>query len=168
MVSTRSPLIFFDRLPAYVRNKDGLPVPLDDCRRELVVANGCFDLLTVGHLKVLRTAASLAPYLLVAINSDVSVRSLKGPDRPFVPQEERAQLVASLCWVDAVAVFDGEEALERLLAHVRPAYLVKGAGSGPTPGAQHAGAVVYVPQALTLSTTQLAERIRRTATERIN
>jgi cytidyltransferase-like protein len=100
MVSTRSPLIFFDRLPAYVRNKDGLPVPLDDCRRELVVANGCFDLLTVGHLKVLRTAASLAPYLLVAINSDVSVRSLKGPDRPFVPQEERAQLVASLCWVE--------------------------------------------------------------------
>lgn len=160
------PPIFFDRLPTHVRDAQGRLLAIADHRQELVVANGCFDLLTVGHLQVLHTAAAMVPYLLVAVNSDASVRSLKGPDRPFVPQEERARLLAALRWVNAVAVFDGEEALERLLAHVRPAYLVKGAGSGPTPGAQHAGAVVHVPAVPMLSTTQLAERIRRSALER--
>ena len=75
--------------------------------RTIALANGCFDLLHVGHVRYLMGAAAEANVLVVAINDDLSVRALKGPDRPVMPAAERAELVAALEVVDYVLVFSG-------------------------------------------------------------
>jgi D-beta-D-heptose 7-phosphate kinase / D-beta-D-heptose 1-phosphate adenosyltransferase len=98
-------------------------------QRRVVFTNGCFDILHVGHLALLRHAASLGDVLLVAINSDASVRRLKGPGRPLVPEEGRARMLAALECVDAVVRFDEETPLQ-ILAQLRPDVLVKGADYG--------------------------------------
>ncbi|HEY8393550.1 MAG TPA: adenylyltransferase/cytidyltransferase family protein, partial [Thermaerobacter sp.] len=94
-------------------------------RGAVVLTNGCFDLLHAGHLKTLETARSLGDVLVVGINSDASVRRLKGPGRPLVPQQQRALLVAALECVDFVTIFDEDTAV-RLVYTVRPAWYVKG------------------------------------------
>jgi rfaE bifunctional protein nucleotidyltransferase chain/domain len=81
---------------------------LHEQRQTVALANGHFDLLHVGHLRYLRAAAREADVLVVAINNDASVESLKGPGRPIVPAEERAELLAALEPVDFVVVFDGD------------------------------------------------------------
>ena len=81
---------------------------LHEQRQTVALANGHFDLLHVGHLRYLRAAAREADVLVVAINNDDSVESLKGPGRPIVPAEERAELLAALEPVDFVVVFDGD------------------------------------------------------------
>jgi rfaE bifunctional protein nucleotidyltransferase chain/domain/rfaE bifunctional protein kinase chain/domain len=91
----------------------------------VVATGGCFDLLHVGHLATLRAARQLGDYLVVCLNSDRSVRALKGPTRPLVPQADRARLVAALDCVDAVVTFD-ELTPERLLDQLRPDIWVKG------------------------------------------
>jgi len=91
----------------------------------IVFTNGCFDLLHVGHLALLREAAALGDVLVLAINSDASVRRLKGDDRPLMPQDERAALLAALDCVDAVTIFDEDTPLETL-ERVLPDVLVKG------------------------------------------
>ncbi len=99
-----------------------------ECRsqgKRLVLANGCFDLLHVGHVRYLRAARSLGDVLLVALNGDASVRRLKGPGRPLIPAEERAELVGALRGVDAVVVFDDDRA-DRLIARLRPDVHAKG------------------------------------------
>jgi D-beta-D-heptose 7-phosphate kinase / D-beta-D-heptose 1-phosphate adenosyltransferase len=91
----------------------------------VVATGGCFDLLHVGHLATLRAARQLGDCLVVCLNSDRSVRALKGPARPLVPQADRARLVAALDCVDAVVTFD-ELTPERLLDQLRPDIWVKG------------------------------------------
>ena len=94
-------------------------------QKTVVFTNGCFDLLHPGHVRLLEAARSRGDVLVVAINSDASVRRLKGQTRPILPQHERAAILASFEAVDAVTVFDEEtpcELLERLL----PDVLVKG------------------------------------------
>jgi rfaE bifunctional protein nucleotidyltransferase chain/domain len=91
----------------------------------VVATGGCFDLLHAGHVATLEAARALGDCLIVCLNSDRSVRSLKGPDRPLVPQHDRARLVAALGCVDAVAVFD-ELTPEPLLQRLRPDVWVKG------------------------------------------
>jgi D-beta-D-heptose 7-phosphate kinase / D-beta-D-heptose 1-phosphate adenosyltransferase len=98
-------------------------------QRRVVFTNGCFDILHVGHLALLHHAASLGDVLLVAINSDASVRRLKGPGRPLVPEEGRARMLAALECVDAVVTFDEDTPLEAL-EKLRPDVLVKGADYG--------------------------------------
>jgi D-beta-D-heptose 7-phosphate kinase/D-beta-D-heptose 1-phosphate adenosyltransferase len=93
--------------------------------RRVVLSNGCFDLLHAGHLACLEEAARLGEVLCVAVNADDSVRRLKGPGRPVVPQQERALLLAALDCVSHVAVFS-EDTPHELLRHVRPDVLVKG------------------------------------------
>ena len=93
--------------------------------KRLVLANGCFDLLHVGHVRYLRAARSLGDVLLVALNGDAAVRRLKGPGRPLMPAAERAELVGALRGVDAVVVFDDDRA-DRLIARVRPDVHAKG------------------------------------------
>ncbi|HJT30730.1 MAG TPA: bifunctional heptose 7-phosphate kinase/heptose 1-phosphate adenyltransferase [Pirellulales bacterium] len=93
--------------------------------RTIVLANGVFDLLHVGHVRCLEEAADQGEILIVAVNSDASARRLKGPGRPVVCARRRAQLIASLACVDHVAVFD-DDTPERLLSIVRPDVLVKG------------------------------------------
>lgn len=91
----------------------------------VVFANGCFDLLHVGHITLLEQARRVGDRLIVAINSDASVRRLKGPQRPIVEQEQRARVLAALAAVDAVVTFDEPTPLESILA-VRPDVIVKG------------------------------------------
>ena len=91
----------------------------------VVATGGCFDLLHVGHLSTLRAARKLGDSLIVCLNSDASVRALKGPTRPVVPQSERARLVAALDCVDAVVTFD-ETTPDQVLDQLRPDIWVKG------------------------------------------
>lgn len=93
--------------------------------RTIVLANGCFDLLHVGHVRYLAAAKKLGDILVVGINSDRQVAILKGPGRPVVPAEERAEMIASLRSVDAVTIFDEPTVTELILA-IRPDIHTKG------------------------------------------
>jgi len=133
--------------------------------RRIVLTNGCFDLLHAGHLALLSHAARLGDVLVLAINSDASVRRLKGAERPLVPQAERAALLAALTFVDAVTIFEEDTPLAVLQA-VRPHVLVKGGDYQPSEvvgrelveGA--GGRVVIVPLTPEKSTSSLVARIR--------
>ena len=91
----------------------------------IVLANGCFDLLHVGHVRYLRGAKALGGKLIVALNSDASVRQLKGEGRPLMPVDERAEIVAALTDVDAVVVFD-EPDVRGLIRELHPDVQAKG------------------------------------------
>lgn len=93
--------------------------------RRIVFTNGCFDLLHAGHIRYLRQAASLGDDLVVAVNSDASVRRLKGPTRPILPEDERAELLCALEMVHFVVLFDEDTPYEVIRALV-PDVLVKG------------------------------------------
>jgi D-glycero-beta-D-manno-heptose 1-phosphate adenylyltransferase len=93
--------------------------------RRVVLANGCFDLLHVGHVRYLTAARALGDVLFVGLNSDAAVSRLKGPGRPLAPATERAEMLAALRAVDHVVVFD-EDTADRLVALVRPAIHAKG------------------------------------------
>ena len=133
--------------------------------KRIVFTNGCYDLLHAGHLSLLHGAAKLGDILVLAINSDASVRRLKGPERPLVPQAERAALLAALACVDAVTVFDEDTPLATIEA-VRPHILVKGADYkaeqvvGREVVEAHGGHVALVPLLPQKSTTALVERIK--------
>lgn len=133
--------------------------------RRVVFTNGCFDLLHPGHIASLEQARSLGDVLIVGINSDASVRQLKGPGRPLLPQEERAEILAALECVDAVVIFDKLTPRE-VIARLLPDVLVKG---GDWPGDQivgreeveaAGGRVVSVPVVPGYSTSALLQRIR--------
>jgi D-beta-D-heptose 7-phosphate kinase/D-beta-D-heptose 1-phosphate adenosyltransferase len=96
----------------------------------LVFTNGCFDLIHPGHVAYLEEARALGDRLLVGLNTDASVRRLKGPARPLVPAEGRAAVLAALRCVDAVTFFD-EDTPRDLILRVRPAFLVKGGDYRP-------------------------------------
>ncbi len=101
--------------------------PLARARGDRIVfTNGVFDLLHLGHLRYLERARSLGDVLVVGVNSDESTRRMKGPTRPLVPADERAELLAALICVDYVTIF-GETSAEALLALLRPEVYVKGA-----------------------------------------
>jgi rfaE bifunctional protein nucleotidyltransferase chain/domain len=98
--------------------------------RRVVATNGCFDLLHVGHLRYLMQARALGDFLWVGLNGDASVRDLKGPNRPYVPEAERVELLAAWRTVDAVTIFPGVRATEFLRA-VRPDIYAKGGDYTP-------------------------------------
>lgn len=133
--------------------------------QRIVFTNGCFDLLHVGHLHLLREAAREGDILLVAVNSDESVRRLKGKNRPLISSTERTALLAALDCVDAVVVFE-EDTPRELLDEVRPDVLVKGADYavdevvGKNRIEKDGGKVVLIPLVPDRSTTDLVERIR--------
>jgi D-beta-D-heptose 7-phosphate kinase/D-beta-D-heptose 1-phosphate adenosyltransferase len=133
--------------------------------KRIVVTNGCFDLLHAGHLSLLGHAAKLGDVLLLAINSDASVRRLKGPERPLVPQAERAALLAALTFVDAVTIFDEDTPLQ-VLQIIKPQVLVKGGDYKPSEVVGRelveaaGGRVEIVPLTPEKSTSSLVERIR--------
>jgi rfaE bifunctional protein nucleotidyltransferase chain/domain len=89
------------------------------------LANGCFDLLHVGHVRYLHAAHELGGRVIVAVNSDDSVRALKGEGRPLIPAEERAEILAALADVDAVVVF-GEKDVRAIIREIRPDFHAKG------------------------------------------
>ena len=94
--------------------------------KTVVFTNGCYDLLHPGHIRLLEKARSLGDVLILALNSDDSVRRLKGPSRPLIHEQERAEVALGLAAVDAVTVFD-EDTPRELIAAVLPDVLVKGA-----------------------------------------
>ena len=103
---------------------------LRDAGRKLVLTNGCFDLLHLGHVRYLQAARALGDALAVAINGDDSVRNLKGDGRPLNPEDDRAEVVAALECVDHVVIFP-EVRATRLLEQVRPSIYVKGGDYTP-------------------------------------
>jgi D-glycero-beta-D-manno-heptose 1-phosphate adenylyltransferase len=97
-----------------------------DAGRRVVFTNGVFDLLHPGHVRYLQQARALGDVLVIAINTDRSVRANKGPDRPITPEAERAEVLAALECVDGVTVFD-EETPHEVISELQPDVLVKGA-----------------------------------------
>lgn len=93
--------------------------------KTIALANGCFDIVHVGHRRYLEDAANQADVLVVAVNGDSSVRELKGEGRPAMPQSERAELIAALRWVDLVTVFEEKSPVE-LIRAIRPDVQCKG------------------------------------------
>lgn len=91
----------------------------------IVLANGCFDLFHVGHIRYLAGAKSLGDILIVGLNSDAQVRKLKGENRPFMPEQERAEIISALKFVDFVTIFD-EPTVAELIRAVRPDFHAKG------------------------------------------
>jgi rfaE bifunctional protein nucleotidyltransferase chain/domain len=137
-------------------------------RREgktVALANGLFDVLHVGHLRYLEGASGEADVLVVAINSDASARGLKGPSRPYIPERERAELVAGLACVDYVTIF-GDATVEPLLRALRPDVHCKGTDYTASTVPERAIAselgirIAIVGDPKDHATTALIERIR--------
>ncbi|MBC8076412.1 MAG: D-glycero-beta-D-manno-heptose 1-phosphate adenylyltransferase [Chloroflexales bacterium] len=140
----------------------------------LVLTNGVFDLLHIGHATYLQQARSLGDLLVVGVNSDASTRANKGPTRPLVPQAERAALLAALRCVDYVTIFEQRTA-EALVAALQPDVYVKGGdyrldgAAGTSDGKElpearivrgYGGRVELIPYIAGRSTTELIEKIR--------
>ena len=136
--------------------------------RRVVFTNGCFDLLHPGHIRSLELARTLGDVLIVGLNSDASVRQLKGEGRPVIPERERAEILAALESVDAVVIFDALTPRE-VIAALLPDVLVKG---GDWPGGQiigreeveaAGGRVVSIPFVPGYSTSAILQKIRQGA-----
>jgi rfaE bifunctional protein nucleotidyltransferase chain/domain len=115
-------------LPAAILERSELVERINALRAEgaaIVLANGCFDMFHVGHLRYLEGACALGDVLVVAINSDRQTREIKGEGRPFTPENERAEIIAALHCVDFVTVFD-EPTVEEVLLAIKPDFHAKG------------------------------------------
>jgi D-glycero-beta-D-manno-heptose 1-phosphate adenylyltransferase len=134
--------------------------------RTIALANGCFDILHVGHIRYLDGAAREADRLVVAVNDDASVRSLKGPGRPVVPAEARAEVIAALRGVDYVVLF-ADRTVDRLLAALRPDVHCKGTDYTPDTVPEreavraYGGRVAIVGDSKDHSTRDLLARLSR-------
>jgi rfaE bifunctional protein nucleotidyltransferase chain/domain len=131
----------------------------------VVFTNGCFDLLHPGHIQTLESSRALGDALIVGLNSDASVRELKGEGRPVIPERERAELLSALECVDAVVIY-GEPTPQEAIAAILPDILVKG---GDWPGDQivgraevegAGGRVVSIPMVPSYSTTAILQTVR--------
>ena len=137
---------------------------LRQAKKKTVFTNGCFDLLHPGHIDFLNRARQMGDVLIVGVNSDRSVRRLKGPLRPIMTQDERPRLLSGLCSVDYVTVFD-EDTPQRLIASLLPDVLVKGGDwkletiVGREEVEAAGGSVVPLPYQEGQSSTAIIERI---------
>ncbi len=135
-------------------------------RKKVVFTNGCFDILHIGHIRYLRKAKSLGDILVVGLNTDRSVRQIKGEERPIVPQDERAEVLAALEFVDYVVLFDEPDPFA-LIEKVKPTILVKGADwpkdkiIGRDVVEKAGGRVVRIPLVPGASSTGVIEKIIR-------
>ncbi len=138
-----------------------------------VFTNGCFDIIHAGHVDLLRRARELGTRLVVGINSDSSVRAIKGPDRPFVAEEERAEVLSGLRFVDEVVVFD-DPTPEKLIEQIKPDVLVKGGdwSENEIIGAdfvrRNGGEVHSLPLVDGHSSTSIVDRIRGADTREVS
>ena len=134
--------------------------------KKIVFTNGCFDILHVGHTRYLGEARKLGDVLVLALNSDSSVKTIKGEKRPLVPEAERAEVLASLRSVDYVTLFDEETPL-RLIEFLRPDIIVKGGDwdeknvVGRDSVGKWGGRVAIIPEVKGASTTGIVDRIRK-------
>ena len=134
--------------------------------KSIVFANGCFDVLHVGHIRYLQDAARIADVLVVGVNGDGSVRGLKGEGRPVMPERERAEIIAALRGVSYVTIFD-DRSPARLLQTLRPDFQAKGTDytADSVPEAEvvkaYGGTVVITGDPKDHSTTDLLKKMRR-------
>jgi D-beta-D-heptose 7-phosphate kinase/D-beta-D-heptose 1-phosphate adenosyltransferase len=132
--------------------------------KKIAFTNGCFELIHVGHVQYLQAARAEGDILVVGVNSDHSVRQIKGPRRPVVPENERAEVLASLACVDFVSLFDEPDPLE-IIRSLLPDVLVKGADwakdaiVGRDIVEANGGRVVRIPLTQGASTTSIIEKI---------
>ena len=133
--------------------------------KRVVLANGCFDILHVGHVRYLEDAKRHGDLLVVAVNSDSSVKKLKGPERPYMPDVERAEIVAALGCVDYVFIFE-DTRLDRIIAYLKPDFQAKGTDYTPETVPEretvesYGGRVIICGDPKNHSTTQLLEVLR--------
>ncbi|MFA6959042.1 MAG: adenylyltransferase/cytidyltransferase family protein [Thermoanaerobaculia bacterium] len=153
--------------PASILSETDLAAAIErerEAGRTVAFANGCFDILHVGHIRYLAGSAEAGDVLVVAINSDDSVRELKGEGRPVMPANERAELIASLRMVDYVTVF-GDRSPARLIARLKPDVQCKGTDYTPesVPEAavvtSYGGRVVIVGDPKDHSTTEYIRKL---------
>jgi len=150
-----------------IKDHSSLKKEIDGLKSEgkrIVFTNGCFDILHPGHTRYLYAAKELGDYLIVAVNSDTSVRTIKGIERPVQPQEVRTEMLAALGCVDGVVVFDEEDPL-KVIQYLMPDVLVKGGdwpedkiiGADVVKGA--GGEVKSIPFVTGYSTTDIISRL---------
>ena len=150
-----------------IKEKEELKRIIEDLKakgKRIVFTNGCFDLLHIGHLRYLEKAKTFGDVLVLGINSDPSVRSLKGPERPILPADERAEILSGLGCVDFVTVFDESNPFN-LISLIQPHILVKGGDwtretiIGKEVVERSGGEVVILPFVEGSSTSHLIEAI---------
>jgi D-beta-D-heptose 7-phosphate kinase/D-beta-D-heptose 1-phosphate adenosyltransferase len=150
-----------------IKTKEDLRDIVEDLKakgKKIVFTNGCFELLHVGHIRYLEEAKALGDILVVGINSDRSVRSLKGPYRPILPGKERAEVLSGLGCVDYITIFDEEDPL-KLISTLQPHILVKGGDwtkettVGKEVVERLGGEVIILPFVQGASTSNLIETI---------
>ena len=158
-------------MEAYRLKIKSLEETLEECTwlkasdKKIVFTNGCFDILHPGHTRYLFAARELGDHLIVAVNSDRSVRVLKGPERPIFSEQQRAELLAALGCVDTVMIFDEDSPLH-VIEQVLPDVLVKGGDwteetiIGADVVKKARGYVKAIPYINGFSTTQITEQIR--------
>jgi D-beta-D-heptose 7-phosphate kinase/D-beta-D-heptose 1-phosphate adenosyltransferase len=132
--------------------------------KKIVFTNGCFDLLHIGHVKYLQQAKTYGDILIVAINSDESIKAIKGNTRPLMPQEDRAQILAALTCIDYIIIFDETDPV-RLISELIPDVLIKGGDyqlneiKGREIVISSGGKVLTIPEIEGKSTTKLIQNI---------
>jgi len=132
--------------------------------KKVVFTNGCFDLLHAGHIYLFKEAKKLGDRLIVAVNSDASLRHLKGPKRPVFPLRERLEILAAIEYIDILTVFR-QETPQKIISLLRPDVLVKGGDWPPDQIVgrreveESGGRVVLIPYIRGLSTTELIKKI---------
>jgi D-beta-D-heptose 7-phosphate kinase/D-beta-D-heptose 1-phosphate adenosyltransferase len=151
-----------------ILERDALRKKLEDLRKKgkkIAFTNGCFDILHVGHVRYLRKARKTADLLVLALNSDSSVRSIKGAKRPLVNEKERAEILAALEFVDFVTIFKESTPL-KLIKYLKPDILIKG-GDWPEENVvgreevkKWGGHVEIIPEVKGKSTTNIVEKIK--------
>jgi len=160
-----------DSVRSKIKTRDGLSKILKSLkkkRKRIVFTNGCFDILHPGHISYLKKARALGDILVVGLNSDNSVRKLKGPPRPITPQKKRAELLGSLEFVDFITIFN-ESTPFNLIRKLKPHILVKGADwktkdvVGRSFVESYGGKVRRIPFLKGYSTTRLIKKILKSA-----
>jgi len=140
--------------------------PLRKKGKKIAFTNGCFDILHIGHIRYLREAKKTADILVLALNSDSSVKKIKGEKRPLVPQEDRAEIMAALEFIDFVTIFDETTPLE-LINLLKPDVLIKGGDwaqdkvVGRDEIKKWGGKLTLIPEINGKSTTSIVDKIRQ-------
>lgn len=152
-----------------ILDRNTLKNELDDLRKKgkkIAFTNGCFDILHIGHVRYLREAKKTADILVLALNSDASVKKIKGEKRPLVPQEDRAEIMAALEFIDFVTIFDETTPL-KLINLLKPDVLIKGGDwaeddvVGRDEIKKWGGKLMLIPEIKGKSTTSIVDKIRQ-------
>jgi rfaE bifunctional protein nucleotidyltransferase chain/domain len=134
--------------------------------KTIVFTNGCFDILHAGHVRYLQAARDLGDCLILGLNSDQSVRTLKGPTRPINNQDDRAEVLSALSAVDYVVIFE-EATAEKLISQIKPAIYAKGGDYNikdlpeATIVSHHGGQTILIPEVIGKSSSNIIKKIQK-------